>query len=96
MLLSLAAQRSPLSSALLLGPSRRPFRRSLYALWLCTAGRLPAPHPPLDCLPGEEGAVVGLTTTAVEAGAERAWSLVKLIAADRQLAGTERRVRDGL
>jgi hypothetical protein len=39
---------------------------------------------------GEEGAVVGLTAAAVEAGAERAWDLTRLIAADRQLAGTER------
>jgi hypothetical protein len=39
---------------------------------------------------------VGLTASAVEAGAERVWDLTKLIAADRQLAGTERRVRDGL
>jgi hypothetical protein len=45
---------------------------------------------------GVEGAVVGLTTAAVWPGPSGPGTSPKLIGADRQLAGRERRVRDGL
>jgi hypothetical protein len=45
---------------------------------------------------GEEGAVTVDTAELVGIESARTWGLVERIAVDRELAGTERRARDGL